>query len=267
MAEGCESNMHNNNANKTTTYLGDSWFASIPTCVKLKQQFNVNFICIIKTNHAWYPKAFLNKVTEEWPDGSSTVLEATVENTPILAIGYKYNSKKTQCFVCTKGAGGTENGISYVAKWKDKNNNTCTHNIPCPAVVSKYYTNSNIIDVHNQSRQGDLQLEKHWVTGNGFFRLVTMLFGMLVTNCWNAYKHHLNFCHCHKHIGIVNFASILACDCLSNTCSTISIEDQALVITVSSSTFAASIALPIAVLPSPVKHCLVENTERYLYEL
>lgn len=54
MAEGCESNMHNNNANKTTTYLGDSWFASIPTCVKLKQQFNVNFIGIIKTNHAWY---------------------------------------------------------------------------------------------------------------------------------------------------------------------------------------------------------------------
>ena len=39
-----------------------------------------------------------------WPGGSYLVSEATdSEGTGLVAIGYKYNSKKAMCFVATQG--------------------------------------------------------------------------------------------------------------------------------------------------------------------
>ena len=73
----------------------------------------------------------------------------------------------------------------------DANNNTWTHNIPCPDVISKYFGSSNTVDLFNQSQQFDLKLEKHWVTKDGYFCLVTSLFGIVVTDCWKAYLWHL----------------------------------------------------------------------------
>ena len=40
---------------------------------------------------------------------------------------------------------------------------------------------------------------------------------MCVTDCWHAYRFHNNFQHSHSKIGIVDFASILAKDCLNNS--------------------------------------------------
>ena len=97
---------------------------------------------------------------------------------------------------------------------------------------------SNVIDVHNQSRQFDLKLEKHWLTQCGYFRIITTVFGICVTDCWNAYKFHNNYRHKHNKIGIVDFASILAKDCLNNEFSN---ENP------------TNIALTIDV-PSPQKH-------------
>jgi hypothetical protein len=217
---------------------------------------------------------------DDWPAGSHLVLETIVENVPLLAVGYKYNGRKVQCFVATKGAGHTENGVSYVAKWKNKHRNTLTRNIPRPEIISKYYTSSNVIDKGNQSRQSHLRLEKHWVTEDGFFRLITTLFGICITDCWLGYKHHLHPNHHHKktEIEIVSFASILAKDCLYNSYSSDYCEDQDLVLmdhtpaqpstitgllstvalplTVPNDTFPSPCTLPLTI---PPVHCLVEN--------
>ena len=155
---------------------------------------------------------------KDYPSGSHLVLETrTKEEIDLLAIGYKYNSKKNMVFIATKGAGHTEEGTAYVAKWKDENNNTRVRNVFRPEIVSKYFTKSNSIDVHNQSRQFDLKLEKCWLTHCGFFRIITSAFGICVTDCWNAYRYHIDHRNHHKNIGIVKFASILAKDCLNNT--------------------------------------------------
>ena len=58
-------------------------------------------------------------------------------------------------------------------------------NVTQPDVISKYFARSNVVDLFNQSRQFDLELEKHWVTEDGFFRLVTTLFGIIVIDYWN----------------------------------------------------------------------------------
>ena len=38
-----------------------------------------------------------------------------------------------------------------------------------------------------------------------------------MTDCWNAYRYHIDHRHPHKDIGIIKFAAILAKDCLHNS--------------------------------------------------
>ena len=153
---------------------------------------------------------------KNWPPGSHIVLETTCDEVPIIACGYKYNKRKVCCFIFAKGAGHTEPGRCYIAKWKDVHGNTMTRDIPRPQVISKYFSESNIIDIFNQGRQFDLCLEKHWVTDDGYFRLVTTLFGIIVTDCWKGYNFHLPVNHRHKGLELEDFARILARDLFEN---------------------------------------------------
>ena len=72
-------------------------------------------------------------------------------------------------FLLTKGAGHTEPGMLCKAKWVDKHGMNVAGHVPHPEVCAKCFQNSNTIDVHDQSRQHDLKLEKHWVTKSGHF--------------------------------------------------------------------------------------------------
>ena len=167
---------------------------------------------------------------KDWPPGSHLVLEGTYLDVPLLAVGYKYNKRKVCCFVATKGAGHTEPGVCYEAKWKDNNMNTRSRDVPRPEIVAKYFIRSNGIDVHNQTRQSDLALEKHWVTTDGFFRLVTTMFGINVTDAARAYQYHLPSSHRHKNIDIIGFTRLLCKDLLNNKFSKVPESQNALVI-------------------------------------
>lgn len=204
-----------NNQPKKEIWLGDSWFSSVPAAIAVSEYGH--YIGVVKTNHARYPRKWIEETMKEWPAGSHIVLETTTsDGVDLLAIGYKYNKRKVTCFIATKGAGHTEAGVSYEARWKDDNNNTLARNVPRPDIVSKYFLHNNVIDVGNQSRQHDLRLEKFWITQDGYFRMVTTLFGICVTDAWKGYKHHLRNQHRHKNITLGEFASILAKDCLRN---------------------------------------------------
>ena len=171
---------------------------------------------MVKTSHSKFPKKWLETTMKDWPPGLHLVLEATCKGVEVIACRYKYNKRKVCCFVFTKGAGHTEEGKPYVAKWKDVNNNTRTRNVPRPDVISNYFGSSNVVDLFNQSRQFDLKLEKHWVTEDGYFRLVTSLFGIVVTDCWKSYLWHLAPQHRHQGIEIVEFARLLTKDMFGN---------------------------------------------------
>lgn len=133
-------------------------------------------------------------------------------------------------FLFNKGAGNTESGVPYCAKWKDENGNSRYRDILRPEVCSKYFTHCNKIDSHNQSRQFDLKLEKMWVINDGFFRIITIIFGMTIVNVWNASKYHTNCGHPHKKLSVLGFASILAKGMLNNSFSKFVASDEALTI-------------------------------------
>jgi hypothetical protein len=88
--------------------------------------------------------------------------------------------------------------------------------VPRPAVISsEYFRDSNVIDSHNQGRQGVLQLEKHWITQDCWFRIATTLIAMTVTDTWRAYKHALPHRKC-KELPLKEFADRVAYDCVYN---------------------------------------------------
>ena len=119
-------------------------------------------------------------------------------------------------FVWTWGAGHTEPGKPYLAKWMDENNNQCICPIPRPSVISFYFERSNGIDVHNMMRQKELRLEKSWVTTDGYSRLLTTIIGCNIVDCWRVYRFHCNSNHRHKDITLMTFASMLSYDMIHN---------------------------------------------------
>jgi len=118
----------------------------------------------------------------------------------------------------------------YEATWHDNNGNTMCCWIPCPQIISEHFQHLNTIDKHNHVSQFLFQLEKHWIMEDGYFWIITMLFGMVVTNCWKAYKFYLGNQHWHKNILIDAFADLLCHDLLSNQLSDVMAEEAMLVI-------------------------------------
>ena len=163
-------------------FLEDSWFCSVPCCVKIRKRFDTNFIGDGKINHAKFPKQFLDSPMASWPERAHLVLETSWDGVGLSTAGYKYTLHKVQCFIIAKGARTTERGECYVAKGKDTFIDTHTCKILCPKLTNTYYKNCISIDVANQMHQFELQLKKHWVTTDGYFCLVTAIFGMVTVD-------------------------------------------------------------------------------------
>lgn len=90
--------------------------------------------------------------------------------------------------------------------------------MPRPTVIGNYFKKSNTIDCHNEMRQFFLKLEKHWITTDGFFRIITTFFGICITDAWRGYRHHMpKENHRHANVSIIDFADMLLKDMLENT--------------------------------------------------
>jgi hypothetical protein len=79
------------------------------------------------------------------------VLESTHQNMPLVAIGYRYSTRKI-FFAAAKDAGATAKGNLYELKYTEDWGNAHVCNVVRPDIVSKFLERSNIIDKHNQVR-------------------------------------------------------------------------------------------------------------------
>ena len=198
------------------TYLGDAWFASVDLAYHAKHNLGVNFIGIVKTNSSRYPKKFLIETMATWPGGSHLLLQTEIEGVRLYALGYKYCAKKVMCFIFNDGAGHTEAGLPYIAKWTDKNGNRCERRIGRPHVCSTFFENNNKNDIHNQMRQYELRLEKCWVTCDGYFRIITSLLGITTIDAWRGYQKSTRPSHRHCNLALLKFVDMAVLDMLTN---------------------------------------------------
>ena len=87
---------------------------------------------------------------KDWPGGSYLVLRSTPRfpgESRLLAIGYKYNSRKVLRFIATEGSRSTEPGDTYLSRFPDIYYNVSVRPVFCPHFLGSYF------NVCNANRQ------------------------------------------------------------------------------------------------------------------
>jgi len=116
------------------------------------------------------------------------------------------------------------------ACWIDQNENMVSRCVPRPRTINKYIFHLNMANKHNHIHQFLLWLEKHWKTEDGYFQIITTIFGICITDAWIVYGFHIGNQHCHKQMSINDFADLLCHDCLNNKFSDVTYKETTLVI-------------------------------------
>ena len=99
-------------------------------------------------------------------------------------------------------------------QWSKGSYNRMEVKIPGPVVLQLYEECAPAIDQHNRSRQGDLALEKHWVTKDWVFRLFTTITGMCVVDAWRVWVNVAQ--PAQKHESLLDFVDVLAMEHFTN---------------------------------------------------
>ena len=105
---------------------GDAWFGSVRAAANMA---STGYECVlqVKQNTGLYPKEFIEDALKDSPGGVHIVLKGRHPNGHnLIAIGYRYSSKKTLLFIMTEGAGSTTPGQPYEMKFTDAYGNVGT---------------------------------------------------------------------------------------------------------------------------------------------
>ena len=177
---------------------GDSWFASLNTLLKLREQ-GIYFAGLIKTGHSGIPVKYLRGLfTAQSPRGETKTVHLGDGITRVFAHawnepGWKNGKppKKAQkvwvsnCY-----------SAAPVEPW-DKNRTFLSADgmvrrgvisVPQSLLIREYYGVANRIDIHSQYRQGLLAIERTWKTKSWQLRLFQTVMGMVLVNGYLAYK-------------------------------------------------------------------------------
>ena len=151
-------------------HLADSWFGPVKDVENVVESGH-HGTSIIKTSHSCSPKKWLNATMKDMPGRTLIVLKGAIEelNCNLARIGCKHNKKIVLNFALTQGAGSSEPGVPYEARFPDKHGNLCVRHVALPQVIAKYFKCSNKIGVHDQVRQFGIGLKKKWKTPNPCF--------------------------------------------------------------------------------------------------
>ena len=153
----------------------------------------LDYCGLVNTIHKVIFLATSEKLVNEWPVGSHIVMNSTPRvpgNRPLMAIGYKYNSRKFLEFISTEGYGSTEPCDPYSSFFPDNYFNVYIPPTVLPCVLGRYFNSCNGIDNHNRMHQYELALDKYRVKQSDYFRLApTLALGMGITG--------LNILLCH----------------------------------------------------------------------
>ena len=92
--------------------------------------------------------------------------------------------------------------------------------------MSLYFSNSNVVDMHNAYSQSNLALEKHWVVTDGFKRLATTIISKTVVDAFLGFKHGIPKKHCLQDMLIQSWVGLLVQEMFNNRFSTIATQDE-----------------------------------------
>jgi hypothetical protein len=199
-------------------FIWDSGWQGVDMVTKLAKQGYASIVHI-KNSFAGYPKDELEEQLRGMPGGSHLEMKSTVDGVNLIAIGSKYNSKKTVFHLACEGAAPTSDGVAYTTKWPDENGNVLTREVSRPALVSRYFMNFNKVDIHDQLRQHELGLESKWVRHGekaGKFRIMSTIMGVTAIDTMLAIKSHSHETHSIRTKSTKEFIELLAEEMIDN---------------------------------------------------
>ena len=139
-----------------------------------------------------YPKQFMG--THDFSKrGDHVALSANVQGHQLFAVGWLDGKRKDLVSTCgtTLPSTPATRTRQEVVVSADKGVSTRPYLRTTPRcnIVDSYFDNFHFIDVHDHMRQGILKLEQHWLTRNWVYRVLSTLFGVIVTDCYYASRY------------------------------------------------------------------------------
>ena len=102
----------------------------------------VDYCGPVKTRHKGFCLDTSEKLIKDWTGGSYIFMKSTPifpDEIPLLAIGYKYNSRKVLGFISTEGYGSNEPGDPYLYCFPDIYSNVSICPVVCPHLLGSYF--------------------------------------------------------------------------------------------------------------------------------
>ena len=138
-------------------------------------------------------------------------------NSPIIAIGYKYNSHTVIYFISKQNTGIKKVAITYLYNHPDQFYNVDILPVARTLFMSKLFGYTNEVESHKKPSQSDLALEKYWVTQCGEIKLCTAVATeMDINSFYKIFFYGIKRYHYEKLIGMRELLELLALDCFNN---------------------------------------------------
>ena len=194
--------------------VADSAFSSIKCCIAVYCILGLFFGGMVKTAHMHFPKDFLNNWFRDedarhkadpvgYLRGSWITLQSTFTNTrnaldltPHILYAVGWADKKMKMLVCNFGT-SIQCPDDCERRRKQKVTDPLTglyetidfvKRIKRPDFVKKIFDAFPPIDINDHYRQGILELERSWLTVRWWIRIFTTLLGVIVVNCYFAFR-------------------------------------------------------------------------------
>ena len=119
-------------------------------------------LVMVKTNTKGLFKDTTNNLTRDYTGGSYPMLKrksTVTRNMPLIAIDYKYSTRKVIYFIYTEDTGRKKDCIPYLYKYHDQFDNVAISPVACNIFMSELFVSVNEVESHKKSRHSDLVLE------------------------------------------------------------------------------------------------------------
>ena len=128
-------------------YFVDIWFSGVKSAKEVMAA-GVSYCGLVKTSHKGFCLVTLEELMKYWPGGSYLVMKSTPKapsGIPLMAIGYKYNSRNVLGFIAAEGGVSTEPGDPYLSHFPDINSNVSARPVLRPHLLYRYFNACNTI--------------------------------------------------------------------------------------------------------------------------
>ena len=116
-------------------------------------EVGADLVGMIKANIKGFCKDIIDNLTKDWPGGSYFMLRSkpiVPRRRPLIAVGYKYNTRKVLSFIVTNNVGSTHAGHTYLSKYPDYFSNLSIFPVALTLVMYKFLGSVNLVDSQNK---------------------------------------------------------------------------------------------------------------------